>query len=223
MFCASLADVFDNEVPADWRAELFQLVRETPYLDWLFVTKRIGNAAKMADAAGGWPENVWLGATIVNQQEADRDIPKLAAIDGPRFRFLSLEPLLGPVDLHSWLLYAPCPNSLDGLSMDNETGAYECCSKCDWTGIGDELAIHWVIVGGESGKDARTMHPEWVIALRDQCQAANLPFLFKQWGEHLPVLDEGDAVRASQMTFQPVGKKIAGRRLHGVTHDGMPA
>ena len=66
------------------------------------------------------------------------------------------------------------------------------------------------------------MHPDWVIRLRDQCDVAEVPFLFKQWGEHLPVLDEGDALRAPQMTYQRVGKKAAGRRLHGVTHDGVP-
>ncbi len=192
VFCASLADVFDKEARESWRAELFQLIRETPNLDWLLVTKRIGNAQRMAEAAGGWPENVWLGATIVSQVEADRDIPKLAAIDGPRFRFLSMEPLLGPVQLGEELLYAPCANSLDGLSMDPSTGAYECCSRCDWTGIGEELAIHWVIVGGESGTGARPIHPDWVRSLRDQCSSAQVAFLFKQWGEWLPWEPDAD-------------------------------
>lgn len=220
VFCASLADVFDNEVPADWRAQLFALIRETPNLDWLLVTKRIGNADKMARAAGGWPENVWLGATIVNQAEADRDVPKLLAVDGPRFRFLSMEPLLGPVDL-SALLYKPCPNSLDGLSMDMSTGAYECCSQCDWTGIGDELAIDWIIVGGESGPRARPMHPDWARSLRDQCEGAGVPFLFKQWGEHAWCERvEGDP---STLTAYRPGKKAAGRQLDGVQHDGVPS
>lgn len=98
VFCASLADVFDKAVPPEWRADLFALIRETPYLDWLLVTKRIGNAAAMIEAAGGMPDNVWLGATIVNQAEADRDIPKLLATPAP-VRFLSMEPLLGPVNL----------------------------------------------------------------------------------------------------------------------------
>lgn len=238
VFCASLADVFDNEVPAEWRADLFALIRETPNLDWLLVTKRIGNATKMAEAAGGWPVNVWLGATIVDQKEADRDIPKLAEIEGPRFRFLSMEPLLGPVDL-SVLLYQPCPNSLDGLMMDPSTGAYECCSRCDFTGLSDELAIHWIIVGGESGPAARPMHPDWARSLRDQCNGAGVPFLFKQWGEWAPTgaRDEAEALsfsfrdrRGLKSFFYPdgthmgfPGKKAAGRVIDEATHNGVPA
>jgi len=185
VFCSSLADVFDNEVPTEWRTELFQLIRETPHLDWLLVTKRIGNAAKMAEAAGGWPDNVWLGATIVNQAEADRDIPKLLAVDGPRYRFLSMEPLLGPVRLdrihqtfddglgHSW------ESCLNGRRFDEwSDGDIDGCPKIDW-----------VIAGGESGPKARPMHPDWARSLRDQCAEAGVPFLFKQWGEWEASLD----------------------------------
>ena len=103
VFCASLADVFDNEVPEDWRADLFDLIRDTPFLTWLLLTKRIGNAAKMLPTwwCEGWdepfPENVWLGATIVNQDEADRDVPKLLTLPAVK-RFVSYEPALGPID-----------------------------------------------------------------------------------------------------------------------------
>lgn len=106
VFCASLADVFDNEVPEEWRADLFRLIERTPYLTWLILTKRIGNANGMLEAA--WPTwsiapapHVWLGATIVNQQEADRDVPKLLATPAAK-RFVSYEPALGPVD---WTRY----------------------------------------------------------------------------------------------------------------------
>ncbi|MEO7466514.1 MAG: DUF5131 family protein, partial [Sphingobium limneticum] len=160
VFCSSLADVFDNEVPAEWRAELFQLIRETPHLDWLLVTKRVGNVMKMAEAAGRLPDNVWLGITVVTQAEADRDIPKLRMLrtlyDLP-VAFLSIEPMLGPIDL-SLLLYHECPNWLDEDGyppmIQRDCGAQECCSACDFTGIGDELAINWVICGGESGPRA---------------------------------------------------------------------
>ena len=243
VFCASLADIFDNEVPAEWRGELFALIRETPNLDWLLVTKRIGNAEKMAQAAGGWPENVWLGATIVNQAEAERDIPKLAAIRGPEYRFLSMEPLLGPVNLEPHLLYQPCPNSLDGLSQDPSTGAYECCSRCDWTAISEELALDWIIVGGESGPNARPMHPNWARSLRDQCAAAGVPFLFKQWGHWAPLLSAATVDWPATNVAWPDGhvgagspranggkgeqlyqaaKKVAGRTLDGALHDARP-
>lgn len=94
----SMCDPFDNEVPEEWRARFFDLIRATPHLTWLLLTKRIGNAAKMAQACGGWPANAAAGATVINQDEWDRDFSKLVALDGPRFRFVSIEPMLGPID-----------------------------------------------------------------------------------------------------------------------------
>ena len=108
VFCASLADVFDNEAPEAWRADLFALIERTPNLDWLLLTKRIGNVRAMAPA-GGLPSNVWLGATMVNQPEWDRDMRKLLAVDAS-VRFVSVEPMVGPIsgglDLHGldWVI-----------------------------------------------------------------------------------------------------------------------
>jgi protein gp37 len=99
VFCASLADVFDNEVPTQWRNDLFTLIWETPALTWLLLTKRIGNARHMLPFTT--LRNVWLGATIVNQEEADRDVPKLLATPAAK-RFISYEPALGPVDWTSF-------------------------------------------------------------------------------------------------------------------------
>lgn len=208
VFCASLADVFDNRADPAVRAELFQLIRETPHLDWLLVTKRIGNAAAMIEAAGGMPENVWLGATIVNQEEANRDIPKLLATPAS-VRFLSMEPLLGPVDLAPWL--APglfCADCDDGEGYGNRCSRSDIPSdeQCPWNGAVqvvtehgpileggmpssitcDVITLDWVIVGGESGPGARPVHPEWVRELRDQCTVSGVSFLFKQWGEWAP-------------------------------------
>jgi protein gp37 len=126
VFCASLADVFDKDVPAQWRIDLMKLICETPHLDWLLLTKRIGNASEMLETAfravhhqrEGWVDNtlpnVWIGATICNQQEADRDIPKLLEVPAAK-RFLSIEPLLGPMDISKFL------NSV-------------WCEDCDWSG-----------------------------------------------------------------------------------------
>lgn len=230
VFCASLADVFDNTVDPQWRFDLMRLIEQTPNLDWLLLTKRIGNVARMvADArTHDWlagRRNIWLGATIVNQAEADRDIPKLLAVPAAR-RFLSMEPLLGPVDLTAAFL--PCPNS-SGVQMDPSTGAYECCAACDYTGIGPEIGLDWVIVGGESGPGARPMSPDWARGVRDQCAAAGVPFLFKQWGEWLPMLGQAEAVAVRQKTATNdgwvmgwAGKKAAGRLLDGTQHDGFP-
>ena len=194
VFCASLADVFDNEAPPEWRTDLFRLIERTPHLDWLLLTKRIGNAEEMMFHARGGHlpllPNVWLGATIVNQAEADRDIPKLLATPAAK-RFLSIEPLLDPVGI--WKYTQPhCERHPGKLDADGT------CDVCEGRGLWslndgplteDEKApirpgIDWVIVGGESGPHARPMHPDWVRALRNECVLAGVPFHFKQWGEH---------------------------------------
>jgi len=205
VFCASLADVFDNAVDPAWRADLFRLIEATPNLDWLLLTKRIGNAHQMIGEAlitmsgntsllPSWPwPNVWIGASIVNQVDADRDIPKLLALPA-RVRFLSMEPLLGPVDLRQAHV---APIRLP--------------------------RVDWVIVGGESGAGARPMHPDWARGLRDQCAAAGVPFLFKQWGEWAPIGQRRSILGCTLHDMERVGKKAAGRQLDGVQHDGYPS
>lgn len=199
--------------------------------------------------AGNPPPNVWLGATICNQAEADRDVPKLLAVPA-RVRFLSIEPMLGPIDLN-YAFGVPtgagngsCPMHLAGIAPEGllPTGKQH---------------LHWVICGGESGPQARPMHPQWARNLRDQCADAGVPFLFKQWGEWVPrsacyhtfedgsdcaSLDPGAArwpcVRLTERGhngrnlahagegdhayMQRVGKKMAGRLLDGRTWDEVP-
>jgi len=199
VFCASLADVFDNEVDPAWREDLFRLIDATPNLDWLLLTKRIGNVGNMLpvpfDFERMYP-NVWLGATITSQAEADRDIPKLLELDA-RVKFLSMEPLLGPVD------FAKVPG---------------------FNRIGLHLGNWWVIVGGESGAGARTMHPDWARGIRDQCRNAGVPFLFKQWGEWAPNWlndDDGQKIVGTEQ-MERMGKRIAGRLLDGLEYNGFP-
>ena len=242
VFCASLADVFDNEIDPVWFTDLFELIEATPNLDWLLLTKRIGNVAKMV--ADGrwfpthWP-NVWIGATICNQAEADRDIPKLLAVPAAK-RFLSMEPLLGPVDLSLCNCdkgSKPGPGGAGGVT----------CPRCN--GAGGRM-VDWVIVGGESGYNARPMHPDWARSLRDQCDAAGVPFLFKQhgeWREPMPgeefdtsmgraakppafIISHDGSVRCFEddRFIKPkvvirVGKKAAGRLLDGREWNGVPA
>lgn len=215
VFCASLADVFDNEVDPAWRADLFALIGATPNLDWLLLTKRISNVTKMLGDVltelqlrghdplqWPWP-NVWIGSTVCNQAEADRDIPKLLETPAS-VKFLSMEPLLGPVDL--------MPMFEHRADVHADTG------------------IDWVIAGGESGAHARPMSPDWVRSLRDQCAAAGVPFLFKQWGEWIPMLGQVDSVsvRPCKATIGDgwvmgwAGKKAAGRRLDGREHNNFP-
>ena len=199
VFCASLADVFDNHpsILPEWRADLWALIRATPNLDWLMLTKRSGNIAKMLppDWGRGYP-NVWLGCTVVNQAEADRDIPKLMAIPAT-VRFLSMEPLLGPVDLVGDQAESGFKPWLDG--------------------------IHLVIVGGESGPGARPTHPDWARSLRDQCVKAGVAFHFKQWGNwHPDALLYTDKDGNCPPPNMNIGKKAAGRLLDGRTWDEMP-
>lgn len=225
VFCASLADVFDNEVPDAWRADLFCLIAATPNLDWLLLTKRIGNAHRMlppdwvaappAREIPRMPDNLWIGATICNQEEADRDIRKLLQVPA-RVRFLSMEPLLGPVDLTD----VPVGGGHGHHEADPIiTG--NVLRRADW----EAPSVQWVIVGGESGPHARPMQPDWARSLRDQCQAAGVPFHFKQWGEHAPNWlndDAGQKIPGSEW-IDRMGKKMAGRMLDGRTWDEVPA
>lgn len=276
VFCASLADVFDNAVDPLWRAELFALIQATPNLDWLLLTKRIGNAKDMIFEARKallmpgelydpvpWP-NLWIGATITSQVEADRDIPKLLAVPA-RVRFLSMEPLLGAVDLRSIPHGDGEINALKPDTWEEAIEQWRATSESwiedfeDWfsVNLSDGLTgpmhagIDWVIVGGESGPGARPMHPDWARSLRDQCEAAGVPFLFKQWGEWASVSESpvhpeatripGNLCRVTRdgvttdhyiaissnggrrrYEMRRIGKKAAGRLLDGRTWDEVP-
>lgn len=177
VFCASMADVFDKDGPELERANLWDLIEDTPHLDWLVLTKRIGNVKRMLPQP---PENVWLGISVVNQEEADRDIPKLLEIPA-RVRFLSCEPLLGPISLaQEWLdaeyfgHSSDCDDDLCALNGDE----YSCRGQ-----IFEQPAIDWVIVGGESGKRARPMPLHWVTDIQQACMAAGVAFFMKQGSE----------------------------------------
>lgn len=213
VFCASLADVFDNQVPEEWRRDLWELISKTPNLDWQLLTKRPQNIRKMLPASWGygWP-NVWLGTTAENQAEADRRIPHLLAVPA-KVRFLSCEPVLGPLVLNgSWL-------------RQGDNGEYP-------HSVQPHTGIDWVICGGESGPGARPMHPEWARSLRDQCAVAGVPFLFKQWGDWVAEdQSPADAVMPWSGCHFPwpdktgvwhLGKKKAGRLLDGIEHNGYP-
>jgi len=180
VFCASLADVFEDKPDQpemdDWRIDLFQLIIETPSLDWLLLTKRPENVCPMIERATGFsdclmwfPDNVWIGTSVENQEQADKRIPELLKVPAA-VRFLSVEPLLGSVDLENWVM------------PDDSRPSHGILT-------GDSL-IDWVIVGGESGPNARPMHPDWVRAIRDQCQMADVPFFMKQMYKKQSIPDD---------------------------------
>ncbi|HIP71613.1 MAG TPA: phage Gp37/Gp68 family protein [Anaerolineae bacterium] len=175
VFCASLADVFEvhktqNQELDYWRDDLFKLVETTPFLNWLFLTKHPENVITCIGCTSGLIErhpgdwlrshpNVWIGISAENQEMYEKRVEHLVKIPAV-VRFVSAEPLLGRIDM-----------DLSGK----------------WYGR-DSLneMVNWVIVGGESGPNARPMHPDWVRSIRDQCQEAGVPFLFKQWGRWAP-------------------------------------
>lgn len=184
VFCASLADVFDNEVPEEWRTDLWALIRETPHLHWMLLTKRIGNVEKMLPADWGDDYNhayrhVGIMISVCNQYEADRDVwrlVKLKAIHHVRWIGISAEPLLGSMNLRN--LRVPLGA---GFPFRVDHDHFDALHPHLLDGIG------LVITGGESGSDARPTHPDHACFLRDQCEDTNTPFHFKQWGEWAPI------------------------------------
>lgn len=242
VFCASMADVFEQHMlpevsgkQHEARCVLWETIERTPWLDWLLLTKRPEHIRDMVPVR--WlhepPHNVWYGTSTENQEYADTRIPELLRVPAV-VRFLSCEPLLGPVTLRStpegqrattvrtWLEY----------NQRVQDGTFNPATYS---------RIDWVIAGGESGPGARPMHPEWARSLRDQCQAAGVAFFFKQWGEwvptdyHLPGRTEycfdGRSKATPDCNFNglsvnnmaKVGKRRAGRLLDGRTWDQFPA
>lgn len=166
VFCASLADVFEDRPDlCAPRARLWCLIAETPHLDWLLLTKRPENASRLAGLAfadmdndpGAWLPNIWLGTTVEDQRRADERIPHLLRVPAA-VRFLSCEPLLERVTLAPHLpLWGP-------------------------VGRPGEMDIHWVICGGESGHHARPFDVAWLRSLRDECARRGVAFFAKQLG-----------------------------------------
>ena len=200
VFHNSLSDMFDKEVPDGWSMDAFKAMADTPNLQHLVLTKRIGNVRPYTKRDGLAFDligdgRIWLGITVVNQEEADRDIPRLLDVPA-RVRFLSMEPLLGPVDLRA-LQYGE--GEIDALKPDQWEAVIAAWRDTtpewvedfeDWFGVtlNDGLsgpmhaALDWVIVGGESGPNARPMHPDWVRSIHDQCAAAGVALFVKQMG-----------------------------------------
>jgi protein gp37 len=163
IFVNSMSDLFHQDVPLDFIQKVFSVMRQASWHTYQVLTKRSSRLSELSHSID-WPVNVWMGVSIESSEYTFR-IDHLRQT-GSHIKFLSLEPLLGPL-----------PN------MDLES-------------------IDWVIVGGESGPNARPMKKEWVVDIKEQCQSADIPFFFKQWGG--------------------VHRKRNGRTLQGRTWDQMP-
>ena len=236
VFINSMSDTFEDRRDLDEaRDALFFFGAGLTNLQLLLLTKRPENIRRMVPPSwlepGGWPARFWIGTTVENQATANERIPILLDVPA-RVRFLSMEPLLGPVDLRRIEL----PGYQESLATYNcLNGNYRADGMNEPAGGGQ--TVHWVIVGGESGAGARPIYPLWAADLRDQCARADVPYFFKQWGEFLPadlalarqLPGAHEYVRAHegcqaipQLMFR-VGKKAAGRELDGQLHDAVPA
>jgi protein gp37 len=276
IFWNAHGDLFHEAVPDEWIDHVFAVCALTPQHTHMILTKRTGRMREWASSrdmrrredliveagfqmwrAGAiagdaifrkiWPlPNVWLGTSVEDQTRADERIPHLLATPAA-VRFISAEPLLGPVDLtpEADSTYQRLSQWYGPQGFD-ETGSQPLQTRMK----GYFPRLDWVIVGGESGPGARPMHPDWARSLRDQCAAAEVTFLFKQWGEWLPCHSEDNAdgcgrlcwpddgrdieadfsdmgrhpITSLQMQeFWKVGKKRAGRLLDGRMHSEFPA
>lgn len=267
IFVCPRADLFHQDVPASFIADVFGIMAATPQHTYQVLTKRPERMlgllypagddpcfpeaveecmALYTDAPLTWPiPNVWIGVSVEDQATADERIPLLLHTPAA-VRWISAEPLLGPVDLDD-----VCDVNGPVLS------ALRAAFRISNVEMIIRPALDWVVVGGESGPSARPMHPDWVRSLRDQCATHCVPILFKQWGEWAPrsscyhtltnglaaaEVDPGatrwpcvrltaagtdgrdieNASTGDDVYMQRVGKKLAGRLLNGVLHDAYP-
>ena len=208
-----MGDLFHEEVPDDFANSAYRTMIHADWHTYLILTKQPVRMEEFVNLGNGWrgmAGNIRHGLTICNQQEADEKIPVFLQVPGNLF--LSIEPMLGPIDLDA-----------------------TCRPSWCWR----DGAIQCILLGGETGPGARPMHPDWVRSVRDQCQSAGVPFFFKQWGEWLPVgemptlefkpIGGNDALSRFHLwgdfdknVSMKIGRKAAGRLLDGKEHDDLP-
>lgn len=222
VFVNSMSDLFHESVPDEFIDHVFAVMTLAPQHTFQVLTKRparmleylskypcwrwldagkkikppqLGMGGIVSTVRGVLP-NVWLGVSVENQEAADERIPLLLQTPAA-VRWVSMEPLLGPVNL------------IEAMGMREPGSRFNGWAELDW-----------VVVGGESGKNVRPMHPDWVRNLRDQCKFAGVPFMFKQWGEWRP--EPKRPGETSWWAMERVGKRVAGRLLDGVQYDEYP-
>lgn len=248
VFVNSMSDLFHESVPFEFIDKLFAIMHKAEKHTFQILTKRPERALQYILMAmhdedcnyGGFydqldkygipdatpmPNNIWIGTSVEDQKTADERIPLLLQIPAA-VRFLSCEPLLGEVKLkyiEKVGVEEICTDYFNGLKYRAD---YDYSEADDWG------KLHWVVCGGESGHGARPMHPDWARKLRDDCQAAGVPFFFKQWGEWIDVeqmpkelfasVDKQHNLAGNSQKLWKLGKKYTGRFLDGVEHNGMP-
>jgi protein gp37 len=245
IFVDSMSDLFHPKVPPCFRAEVFDVMNDeraahhtfivatkrpeqiSPWLRWLDENWPGDTPVNVSrEVNGNLGANVWGLVSVEDQETARTRIPLL--LENPFvIRGVSCEPLLGPLNLSRY--FVSCNEECDGEGyqyMGDDSSGHPHYERCGmWEYCRDfstyEHPVDWVILGGESGPDARPMHPDWARSIRDQCQAAGVPFFFKQWGEWTTEIPQGISLANREMTyahqtsFIRVGKKLAGSLLDG--------
>lgn len=251
IFVNSMSDLFHEDVPFTFIHQVFATIRQTPHHVYQILTKRpermleVMNLIRSKELLGwakGFYSHVWLGVSVEDQATADERIPILLQTPAA-VRWISAEPLLGPVDIRQWLHNWGCSCGWGGedtrsYCMDcgwrgDEAGAGECCPSCnrtlddstacrdcdnttrDGSGFGPNTdLLDWVVVGGESGPRARPCDLVWIRSIKEQCEAAAVPVFVKQLGTK-PYAVEGSVEAKEWGAFdQAVAAMDDGGRIH---------
>lgn len=245
VFVCSMSDLFGESVLAVAIDEVMNAIQTYNRHTFQILTKRPERMAAYF-SSHPVPDNVWLGVTVENQEQADKRIPLLLQTPA-QVRFVSIEPMLGPVDLKRYLLHEFQPGDPDyGWEMECSADGPDGMRQCGYPPDAHPIpGISWAICGGETGPGARPMHPDWVRNLRDQCVNAEVPFFFKGWGEwglsgykcytnpqdgmtgpwignDGAVYLIGDGKSTEHFELKKIGKKSAGRQLDGVQWEQFP-
>jgi len=209
IFTVSMGDLFHDSVKFEWQMQIYSIMQKCPQHIFMLLTKRADNMATFFHRIKRMYNldvlpNIWPGATIENQEMANKRIPPLLKIKS-KIHWISVEPMTENIDISLWLYSGYLEPPQDDI-------------------------INWVIAGGESGHNARPVHPNWIRNLRNQCEKANTSFFFKQWGEYQPItttdgrqiLPFADYDIKIKFGFKKVGKNKAGCLLDGKQYKQFP-
>jgi len=226
VFVNSMSDLFHKDVPFTVILNIWRVMMDAKQHTFMILTKRPERMIEFIKwlniSDDEIQQNIWLGVSVEDQKTAEQRIPDLLATPA-KVRFLSCEPLLGPLDL--WK-FATREETFG--SMYDHRGSYGFYPGLPKESVKYHEGIDWVIAGGESGPNARPMHPDWARSIRDQCVDAGVPFFFKQWGEWVPAVFRMEYPTSKSFVFKDgalvmrAGKKKAGRVLDGREWNEFP-
>lgn len=245
VFVGSTTDLFHANIPFEVIMRVCDVMSRAPQHTYILLTKRVDRMLDTLRIVYGYgfapPPRLIVGATIETQKQADERVPILLQLKKwvPSVKLMvSVEPMLGAVTIRRYL-YSECQTCHGaGTVWAGDGGAM--CPQCGWitNGLPGEIPhLDWIICGGETGPSARPMHARWVKLLRDQCQAAGVPFFFKSWGNFVAESQAPEDSVLPSRSFAPdgwdmrhrdsfvfhVGKRTAGRLLDGVEWNQFPA